>query len=40
VTVWAGEIENRIFEKVLWENREALSGYDFLEGDTRFIACL
>ena len=39
VTDWAGEIENRIFETLVWEPREALAGYDFLEGDLRFIAC-
>jgi 8-oxo-dGTP diphosphatase len=37
VTNWAGELENQIFETVLWECREALSGYDFLEGDERFL---
>ena len=38
VTDWSGEIENRIFQKIVWESRETLCGYDFLEGDLRFIA--
>ena len=38
VTAWTGEIENRIFETVLWETRERLREYDFLEGDAPFIA--
>lgn len=37
VTEWLGEIENRIFESIAWENRDALGGYDFLEGDARFL---
>ena len=35
---WTGKIENRIFETVLWEARELLKDYDFLEGDGPFIA--
>lgn len=38
VADWRGEIENRIFEAVAWEQRDALSDYDFLEGDTQFLA--
>jgi 8-oxo-dGTP diphosphatase len=38
VPEWRGEIENRIFEAVKWERRDALSSYDFLEGDARFLA--
>jgi 8-oxo-dGTP diphosphatase len=38
VTGWRGDIENRIFEAILWERREALAGWDFLEGDARFLA--
>jgi 8-oxo-dGTP diphosphatase len=34
---WRGEVENRIFEAVLWAEPEALSGYDFLEGDAPFL---
>lgn len=37
VTSWNGEIENRIFEAVAWERREALRDYDFLEGDETFL---
>jgi len=40
VTEWMGDIENRIFETILWEHPEALSGYDFLEGDAAFLATL
>jgi 8-oxo-dGTP diphosphatase len=38
VAAWRGNIENRIFETVLWDRREALSTYDFLEGDAPFLA--
>jgi 8-oxo-dGTP diphosphatase len=37
VKEWTGEIENKIFETVLWEKKEMLSNYDFLEGDVNFI---
>jgi 8-oxo-dGTP diphosphatase len=37
---WQGEIENRIFEEILWESPEALSNFDFLEGDAPFLASL
>jgi 8-oxo-dGTP diphosphatase len=40
VSTWTGEIENRIFETVLWERAEAFPDYDFLEGDVRFLTCL
>lgn len=35
---WRGEIQNRIFESVIWEERGALGNYDFLEGDARFLS--
>jgi len=38
VAAWEGEIENRIFETVLWEERTELSKYDFLEGDIPFLS--
>ncbi len=38
VREWTGEIENKIFESIVWERREALESYDFLEGDASFIA--
>jgi hypothetical protein len=38
VAGWRGEIENRIFETILWERREALAAFDFLEGDAPFLA--
>lgn len=37
VTKWRGEIENRIFETVVWERRNLLRQYDFLEGDIPFL---
>jgi len=40
VSAWHGNIENRIFETILWEPRAALSAYDFLEGDARFLTAL
>lgn len=40
VAAWTGEIENRIFESMVWEEREALGGYDFLEGDAALLSAL
>jgi 8-oxo-dGTP diphosphatase len=37
VTNWRGRIENRIFEKIVWERVEKLQNYDFLEGDAPFL---
>ena len=37
---WTGEVENRIFEAMVWEHPERLKDYDFLEGDSPFIAAL
>jgi 8-oxo-dGTP diphosphatase len=37
VTVWRGEIENRIFDQILWESPDRLGFYDFLEGDIPFL---
>jgi len=34
---WTGEIEDRIFDTILWEAGENLKDYDFLEGDAPFI---
>jgi 8-oxo-dGTP diphosphatase len=34
---WAGELENRIFEALVWEERGRLKEYDFLEGDAPFL---
>jgi 8-oxo-dGTP diphosphatase len=34
---WAGEMENRIFETVAWEEWGRLKDYDFLEGDAPFL---
>lgn len=32
-----GEIENRIFERIAWVEREKLRGMDFLDGDREFV---
>src|SRR5581483_7180846 len=37
VTGFTGEPRNVIFEEMRWESREALSGFDFLEGDVEFL---
>ena len=37
VTEFAGEPENRIFERMLWEEPSRLAAYDFLEADVRFL---
>jgi 8-oxo-dGTP diphosphatase len=37
---WKGEIENRIFQAMRWEDPAALKNYDFLEGDARFLTTL
>jgi 8-oxo-dGTP diphosphatase len=34
---WTGEIENRIFDTMNWEQRDRLQEYDFLEGDEPFL---
>lgn len=38
VAHWRGEIVNRIFETISWEDSETLANFDFLEGDAPFIA--
>ena len=37
VAEWQGEVENRIFDAIAWEERPALAMYDFLEGDEPFL---
>ena len=37
VTGFSGEPENRIFERMLWEEPSRLAAYDFLEADVRFL---
>ena len=37
VPAWRGAMENLIFETTLWERPEALSNYDFLEGDWQYL---
>jgi hypothetical protein len=34
---WRGEVQNHIFETVVWESPDSIAGYDFLEGDARFV---
>jgi 8-oxo-dGTP diphosphatase len=38
VDFWTGEIEDRQFDTMLWEEWGNLKNYDFLEGDAPFIA--
>ncbi len=38
VANWRGEVQNRIFETIVWEGPDSLARYDFLEGDARFLA--
>ena len=35
---WRGEIVNRIFESIAWQDPSRLAEFDFLEGDAPFIA--
>jgi 8-oxo-dGTP diphosphatase len=37
VTEFTGEPVNVEFERILWERREKLPEYDFLEGDVEFV---
>ena len=37
VTSWRGEVENRIFEDILWQRPVRLREYDFLDGDLPFL---
>ncbi len=38
VANWSGAIENRIFDRIAWEDPHSLPAYDFLEGDVPFLA--
>jgi 8-oxo-dGTP diphosphatase len=38
VSRWRGEIVNRIFKELVWEEPARLPDYDFLEGDGPFIS--
>jgi 8-oxo-dGTP diphosphatase len=40
VTRFLGEPENIQFEQILWERRDRLPEYDFLEGDIEFVGRL
>jgi 8-oxo-dGTP diphosphatase len=37
VTEWKGDVQNLIFERIVWEERRKLREYDFLEGDIPFL---
>jgi len=37
VADWRGEVENLIFERIVWETAGRLRAYDFLEGDIPFL---
>ena len=37
VADWRGEVQNHIFEAIVWESPSSLASYDFLEGDARFL---
>ena len=37
VSEYAGEMQNRVFERVVWEEAARLPTYDFLEGDVDFV---
>ena len=37
VTRFTGRLQNLVFERMLWETRDRLPEYDFLEGDLDFI---
>jgi hypothetical protein len=38
IRCWSGEIEDHIFDTILWKAWENLKDYDFLEGDAPFIS--
>jgi len=40
VEEWEGEVQNRIFDRIEWARGRELAGYDFLEGDLRFLATI
>jgi 8-oxo-dGTP diphosphatase len=40
VKEFAGGIENRVFARIEWSDKQALSRYDFLEGDVNFVRTL
>ena len=37
VTEWSGELQILAFEQIVWEERKALTAYDFLDGDVDFV---
>ncbi|HLJ16742.1 MAG TPA: (deoxy)nucleoside triphosphate pyrophosphohydrolase [Bryobacteraceae bacterium] len=40
VTEFSGDPQNLTFEKIVWEKRNRLPHYDFLEGDIGFVRSL
>ncbi|HEX8984750.1 MAG TPA: (deoxy)nucleoside triphosphate pyrophosphohydrolase [Bryobacteraceae bacterium] len=37
VSRFAGELVNREFDEIVWESKDRLPEYDFLEGDIEFV---
>lgn len=37
VAGYTGELTNKCFEQIVWETRDRLPGYDFLDGDLDFV---
>ena len=37
VVNYTGDLRNLCFEQILWESREKLPSYDFLDGDVDFV---
>ncbi|HKW99482.1 MAG TPA: (deoxy)nucleoside triphosphate pyrophosphohydrolase [Bryobacteraceae bacterium] len=40
ITEFNGEVKNRVFAQIRWEDRKRLPEYDFLEGDVDFVRAL
>lgn len=40
ITEFNGEVKNRVFAQIRWEERQRLAEYDFLEGDVAFVRAL
>jgi len=37
VTAFTGEPQNLVFHEMSWQTRDALAGFDFVEGDLQFL---
>ncbi len=40
VAAWTGDVQNLIFDSMVWAEKPQLRDFDFLEGDTPFLASL